>query len=190
MKIGDIKNIKIARKYADALMESAVEENIADKIYNDLIFVSETINTNPELYNALFNPVVTFEDKKYITDKVFAVHINKMTVDFISLLIENGRLNALNEIVNRFIAKYNELHNIVNPVIISAVELNENQKNKIIEKLQYKLSKKVVPEYQINPAIIGGLVFEIGDRTIDCSIKTKFDNMKKQLTKGNSYGND
>ena len=65
MKIGDIKNIKIARKYANALLESAVEADKADKVYNDLLFIAETINTNPELANALLNPVVKIEDKKF-----------------------------------------------------------------------------------------------------------------------------
>ena len=82
------------------------------------------------------------------------------------------------------------LNNIVKPQIISAVELNEEQKNRIINKLQTKLSKIIQPEYEIKPDIIGGLIIEIDDRTIDCSLKTKFDNMKKQLTKGNSYGNN
>ncbi|MCD7740132.1 MAG: F0F1 ATP synthase subunit delta, partial [Candidatus Gastranaerophilales bacterium] len=81
-------------------------------------------------------------------------------------------------------------NNIVKPVVISAIELEESQKNKIIEKLEYKLTKKVIPQYQVNPDIIGGLIFKIDDKTIDCSIKTKFDNMKQQLTKGNRYGND
>ena len=50
--------------------------------------------------------------------------------------------------------------------------------------------KTILPEYQINPEIIGGLVIELEDKTIDCSLKTKFENMKKQLTKGNRYGSN
>ena len=36
MKIGDIKNIKIARKYANALLESAIEADKSDKVYNSI----------------------------------------------------------------------------------------------------------------------------------------------------------
>ena len=60
----------------------------------------------------------------------------------------------------------------------------------LLSKLEIKLNKKVEPEYSVNADIIGGLIVEIGDKTIDCSLKTKFDNMQKQLTKGNKYGND
>lgn len=190
MKIGDIKNIKIARKYSNALIESAIEANKVSKIYDDLLFIAETIKSNEMLQNALLNPVVTMNDKKEIAEKVFAVHVDKITMDFILLLLDNNRLNIIDEVINQYSASYNEYRNIAKPVVISAIELNDNQKSRIIQKLEYKLSKKVEPEYTINPDIIGGLVIEIGDKTIDCSLKTKFDTMKKQLTKGNRYGNN
>ena len=106
------------------------------------------------------------------------------------LLIEANRTDALCEVLNQYEKSYNENNNIVKPIIISAIELNEQQKNKIVEKLQNKMIKTILPEYQINPEIIGGLVIELEDKTIDCSLKTKFENMKKQLTKGNRYGSN
>ena len=147
MKIGDIKNIKIARKYANALLESAIEADKADKVYNDLLFIAETINTNPELANALLNPVVKIEDKKSIADKIFSIHTDKITIDFIFILIDSNRLNVLDEIINQYSVIYNEANNIVKPLIISAIELDETQKQKIVEKLQNKLMKTVQPEY-------------------------------------------
>ncbi len=190
MITGDIKHIKTARKYSNALLETAIEAEKADKVYDDLLFVSETIKTNPGLSNALLNPIVLISDKKDIAEKIFSVHIEKITLDFIFLLIDKNRLNILNEVVNQYSKSFNELNNIANPVIISAIELEENQKSRITEKLENKLAKRIIPQYIINPDIIGGLIFEIGDKTIDCSIKTKFDNMKRQLTKGNRYGNN
>ena len=82
------------------------------------------------------------------------------------------------------------IHNIVKPIIISAIDLNEQQKQRLVSKLSLKLNKHIIPEYIINPQIIGGLIIELDDKTIDFSIQTKFENMKKQLTKGNRYGND
>ena len=68
--------------------------------------------------------------------------------------------------------------------------ITTEQKNRIVEKLQNKMSKTIIPEYQVNPDIIGGLIIEIEDKTVDCSLKTKFENMQKQLTKGNRYGSN
>ena len=36
--------------------------------------------------------------------------------------------------------------------------------------------------YQVNPDILGGLVVEIGDRTIDLSVSAKIAKMNKLLT--------
>lgn len=190
MKIGDIKNKKIARKYSNALLEMALEKDVVSKVYDDLTFVCETLNSNKQLEEVFYNPVISINDKKDIIEKLFSVHVDKITLDFLFLLIEANRTEALNEVLNQYSASFNEYNNVVKPVVISAVELNENQKSRIIEKLQNKMTKTIQPEYQINPEIIGGLVIEINDMTIDCSLKTKFENMKKQLTKGNRYGNN
>ena len=190
MKIGDVKNITAAKKYSNAIIATALEANNAEKIYQDLVFVSETIYSNKDLELFLYNPVVTYNDKKDTITRLFSPHIDTITLDFILLLLEKNRLDILKEIINQYIRSLNEHKNIVTPVVISAVELNDNQKTMIINKLQTKLSKQIVPEYEVSQDIIGGLVIELDDRTIDCSLKTKFENMKKQLTKGNNYGNN
>ena len=190
MKIDNVKYIKLAKKYANALIDLSLEANKADKVYEDLVFANETIKANNELSSFLYNPVVISNDKKEVITKIFSVHVDKITLDFLLLMVEQGRLNIINDVVSQYIYAYNRKRNIIKPQIISAVELDENQKNRIISKLQTKFSKNIIPEYQINPDIIGGLVVEIEDKTIDCSIKAKFDNIKKQLTKGNSYGNN
>ena len=190
MKIGDIKNKKIARKYSNALLDAAIEQNLSSKVYEDLVFVCETINSNEQLQEIFYSPIISHLDKIEIIQKLFAVHIEKITLDFLFLLIEANRTDALCEVLSQYEVSYNENNNIVKPVVISAIELNEIQKNKIVEKLQNKMTKTIIPEYKINPEIIGGLIIEIDDKTIDCCIKTKFENMQKQLTKGNRYGSN
>ncbi len=185
MKAGDIKNLKIARKYADAIYMSAKEANIEEKVLSDLIFTLETLSLNKELSDFLLSPLIKTEDKKDVIQKLFSPHTDKITTDFLNLLAEAQRLDALSEIVNKYKDKLNEAKNIEKPLVISAVELNESQKEQIKLKLQDKLNKTIEPEFITDEAIIGGLIVEIKDRTIDCSLKTKFENMRKELIKGN-----
>lgn len=190
MKIGDVKHIKTAKRYSNAIFKSAIELNLLDKIYNDLIFVDETISINSQLKSFLENPVISKEDKKDVLNRLFSPHVEKITVDFLFVLADSGRIDILKEVLNQFSDKYNEKNNIIKPQIVSAVELDENQKSKLMAKLEKKLSKKVIPEYIIDKDIIGGLIVEINDNTFDCSLKTKFYKMKQELTKGNRYGSD
>lgn len=190
MKIGDIKNKKIARKYAKALLDVATEDNALLKVKENLELINDTIKNNKQLSVVFYSPVIEIKDKKEIIKQIFEKYLTKSSLDFLFLLIDKNRTDILKETTEQYIQLINERNNIINPIIISAVELSDTQKNKIIEKLQTKMTKTIVPEYQINTDIIGGLIIEIEDKTIDCSLKTKFENMQKELTKGNKYGND
>lgn len=190
MKHTDIKNLKPAKKYASALFESAKEKDAAQSIQDNLVFITETLKTNPPLYSFLINPIIKADDKIDSVKKLFAVHIEEITLDFLGLIINAGRMDCINEILNCYERLYNDDRNIITPTIISAVELEPEQKNRIIEKLEHKSGKTINPAYVTNPEIIGGLVIEIDDTTLDFSVKNKFDNIKKQLTKGNNYGSN
>lgn len=190
MKITDVKNSLIAKKYANALFEMAKEGNCVQKANEDLIFVVETIITNEELKKFIYSPLIKKEDKKDVIERLFSTHIDKISLDFLKILADCGRIDVIEEILNQFTKVFDEENNIVKPVITSAVELTEVQKINIISKLQNKLSKNIQPEYVVNADIIGGLIIDIDDRTMDFSLKSKFDNMHKQLTKGNRYGNN
>ncbi|MBE7705376.1 MAG: ATP synthase F1 subunit delta [Cyanobacteria bacterium SIG29] len=190
MNIGDIKNIKIAKKYSNALFEASIEADNIEKIYNELIFVCEIIKTNNQLSTFLNSPLIKISDKKEVLQKLFSSHIDKILVDFLYLIADANRFDAIEEVFSQFSKIYNENRNVVKPLITSAVELSEMQKNNLLTKLEEKLNKKIEPEYVVKSDIIGGLIVEMDDKTIDCSLKTKFDNMKKQLTKGSKYGND
>ncbi len=190
MKNTDIKNYKISKKYANALFELSQEDQNIEKVYDDLIFTDETIKTNENLAQFLFSPVIKKEDKKEVINKLFSMHICKTTLDFLFLLVDSDRIDVIADILNQFSSSYNASKNIVKPLIKSAVELNPEQKKAVEYKLQSKLNKKIEPEYIIDEDIIGGLVIAIEDKTIDCSLKNKFDNMQKHLIKGNTYGNN
>ena len=190
MRTNEIKNIRIAKRYANALFDSAVEEGKSIKIYDDLVFIQETIDSNEELKSVLSNPTISITDKKEIVRKIFAIHTEKISIDFIYLLLENSRLDCLNGVIECYNQSENKRNNVVVPLITSAIELSEKQKESLIAKLTSKMNKTIKPVYKVNSEIIGGLVIEIDDKTIDCSIAAKFENMKRQLTKGKKYGSD
>lgn len=184
MRTIDVKNINIAKKYATALFE-ITEGNKAEVVMQNLIFIDETLRTNEQLFSFFNNPIITRDDKKDVAQKIFAIHIEKDVLDLLFVLIDNARIDAFNEIVNQYSSQFNIKENIVEPNIISAVELTEEQKQKVIAKLQNKLNKQIIPNYIIDENIIAGMIIEIDDKVIDFSLKEKFEQVQKQLVKGN-----
>ncbi len=59
--------------------------------------------------------------------------------------------------------------------------MNESAKQKLKEKLEQKLNKTLIIEFDTNKSLIAGFVVKIDDEVIDASYATKFENMRKQL---------
>lgn len=51
-----------------------------------------------------------------------------------------------------------------------------------VTKSQYSQGKKLKVRNEVNPEILGGLVVEIGNRTIDLSVSSKIAKLNKLLT--------
>jgi len=105
--------------------------------------------------------------------------------NFLSLLAEHNRLGALEPVCENFGKIMSAYRGEVELIVTSAAPLD----NKIIKQLETTISKssyvkqnqklKVVPK--VNPDIRGGLIVEIGDRTIDLSVAAKMARMNKLL---------
>ena len=83
------------------------------------------------------------------------------------------------------VAAYKEdldkINNIQRVEVVSAIELDDNSKQKIIDKLQHRLQKNVIAQWQTDEEIIGGLVVKINDDVIDSSLKNKLENLSKNI---------
>lgn len=175
-----IKNLKPAKRYAEALMELSCDTLSYDKIYEDLNFVLNTISQNQDLADFLNSPPVSKADKKDVLDKIFKGKIEEPVLSFLFLLNENSRLGILRDIFSAFKNFVDEEKNIINADIISAVELNEVQKQNLVSKLQNKTGKAINPEYKLDNTIMGGFIIKINDTVIDLSLKNRIENLKKK----------
>lgn len=180
----DIKQIKAARNYSNALYETSKEQEKSEKVLSELEYIVDLINKNEQLKEFLNNPVITKEDKKNVLIQVFEGVISPVTMDFLMLLNDSSRLNILETVLSVFSKRIDGELNIERPLVTSAVELSEEYKNIITQKLEMKLRAKVLPKFEVEPEIIGGLIIEARDKTLDFSLNTKFKNMTKQLIKG------
>ena len=67
--------------------------------------------------------------------------------------------------------------------VISAVEMKEDAKNRLKQKLEEKLKKSVMINFEQDAEIIAGLVIRIGDSVIDNSLRHKLEDLSKEMIK-------
>lgn len=180
-----MKNIQIsltAKNYADALVKLGQDNVISyDDILNNLEIISEICSKSKDLTDVLENPAISDETKFSIIDEVFTKSVNEKIRDFLKILIEKKRFKELEGIVAAYQEELDKINNLQRVEVISAIELDDNSKQKIIEKLQNRLQKNVIAQWQTDEEIIGGLVVKINDDVIDSSLKNKLENLSKNI---------
>ena len=181
LKNTDNKLIPLAKRYSEALTEVAKNKNELDTVWADLQTVEESITSVKEMANFLSHPVIPVFEKKDMVKSVFEGKINNDVLNLLYILLEKNKINLLSTILYCFEESMDEAKNILKVGVVSAVEIDEDLKHKLQEKLESKLNKSVKFDFETKPEIIAGVVLKIQDKVIDGSMAAKLEGFKKAL---------
>ena len=181
LKNTDNKLIPLAKRYSEALTEVAKNKNELDTVWTDLQTVEESITSVKEMANFLSHPVIPVFEKKDMVKSVFEGKINNDVLNLLYILLEKNKINLLSTILYCFEESMDEAKNILKVGVVSAVEIDEDLKHKLQEKLENKLNKLVKFDFETKPEIIAGVVLKIQDKVIDGSMAAKLESFKKAL---------
>lgn len=169
----------IARPYASALFDLALEAKSVVQVEASLDGVAALIQSNDEFANLLANPVVTADKKITIVDAIVGkAKIDAMVANFIKTVARNGRLFVLPTIIVAFKDLAAQQRDELRAEVISAVPLSKKQLSDLAKTLKTKMGKTVTLDVNVDPSLIGGLIVKVGSQMIDSSLKTKLTAMK------------
>ena len=177
----DIKNMKVAKRYAQALCESAID-NI-DEINENLALIDEVIFANPDFMTFFSHPIVSLKDKKETIDEALNGKVNEKALNFMHTLLDESRFDIFKTIYSVFQKEVDEIKNKQRVEVLSVIDLDEEEINKIKEKLNQKINKEIIITPKKDESILGGLVVKLEGKIIDLSLKTKFDDLIKHIKK-------
>lgn len=176
-----MKNTVVSERYAQALFDLSKSDNSTDKIYEDLKMIAESLREYPELKTLLSHPVISNQDKKDMFNQIFSGKISKFTANVIMLLIDKKRESLIPEVAELYREMYNNLHSKVVADVYTSVEIGQAELSLLRKKLELYLNKQVEIDTHVDQSVIGGVLVKIGDRVIDGTLRTKFENMAKSL---------
>ena len=179
-------NIRIAKRYAKALIEIAEELKKLDRITQDVQLIDSMIRSSRDLQLFLKSPIIREDKKREIIQEIFAdSRVDPIVLKFILLLVEKKREDLLHDIVKVYQELYDEKVGVVTAEVITALDLNGNERKKIEKKiLELTGAKKVKAIYKVDPSILGGIIIKIGDTVYDASIKRRIQLLREQLIYG------
>jgi len=175
---------KVSNRYALSLLSIALEKNILDKVYNDVNLLIKTFNENDELQRVIESPVIRPEMKISILGEIFSRKIDKETLRFIHFIIEKRREEILYSVAKRFTELRNKHLGIVELLVRTAFELNDDQKKILKKRFEKILNKKTIMNFKVDNNLIGGFIAQVGDTVYDASMKHQLELLKKEFIQG------
>ncbi len=177
------ENLTIARPYAEAAYACAKENNCISSwetmlqgmalACSDEVFLSALKNSaSPESASTLLCNLLSQGEVNLL---------NEYGQNFISLLSENGRFEAVPEVYSEFVRLKEKDQKIVEAEVVSARPLDPGYLKQIADKIESRYGCKAKISTKIDPGIIGGAILKIGDEVIDASVKTSLESLSSTL---------
>lgn len=172
----------IARRYAKALFSLAVEKNRIEPWGESLLAIGRAVDASPELRDVLQNPAYGREARAAVVSRLAeSLQLEAEPAALLHLLGERNRLGGLSAIVGA----YRELADVelgrLRARVTSAVPLDDAAIQAIAEKLSASTQKKVLVERAVDPAVLGGVVAQVGSVVYDGSIRTQLEDLRSTL---------
>ena len=173
----------IARPYAEALFKAvltdpSVDLNSTSAWVDELAFIA----ASPELQQFADNPKTTNDQAFEVIAGVAKSPLTNAALNFLRVLIENGRLNVLPEIANQFNALKNARSGSSDAVVYSAFPIEGAALADLAVTLERRFGRKLNLSVELEPGLIGGVRVVVGDEVLDTSVKARLEQMKIALT--------
>ncbi len=174
----------VSNVYGDALFELALEQQRLDDYLDEAQCIKEALADNPDFPQVMTHPKVTKEDKLNTLEAVFKGRVSDEVVGLMRMVVEKSHFADMPDILDYFIARVMEEKNIGVATVVTAVELDAQQKEaveaRLLETTPYVSFHM---SYSVQPSLIGGMVIRIGDRVVDSSVASKLELLARELSK-------
>ena len=169
----------LAARYAGALFDLAKAQGELDDTAADLLKLSQACDESGDLRRLIESPVIGRDDQgKAMMALAEKLGLKRLTKNFIGLLSSNRRLFALRQITDNYTALSAEERGEVPAEVISAVELTPSQQTRLEGKLKSAIGSDIVIAFQIDAALLGGIVVKVGSLMVDNSLRSKLQHMQ------------
>jgi|AntAceMinimDraft_16_1070373.scaffolds.fasta_scaffold18859_3 F-type H+-transporting ATPase subunit delta len=176
-----MKTTKITTRYAKALFELAIEQNIAEQVNKDMQFIIDIYKSNKDFKLMLLNPTIKPDKKQNILKKIFENHLHKVSLNFLIIITHKRREAFINGIAGQFINLYKEYKGIKTIALKTAVKVDDNIRKNLILLLKKQTNSEIELIEKTDKNLIGGFILSTDDKQFDSSISNKLQRISKEL---------
>ncbi|MBM3441937.1 MAG: ATP synthase F1 subunit delta [Bacteroidetes bacterium] len=177
-----MRQYKVAHRYAKALFQLALEGGSLEAVHSDMQLIGGL--GHAEFSRMMVSPIIKSDAKAKAFATVFGNRISPLTASFFNLVFRKGRSLSLSEIQASFEAMYLDYKGVVVAELTTALPASDAVKEDMrrrLEALPQMAGKKVILHDRVDPSIIGGYVLQLGDHSLDASIRRDLRTIQTQF---------
>lgn len=170
---------KLSRRYARAVFELAAgrEEAVAAELDGFLRAYED-----PDLRKVLENPALDQDRRRDIVVEVARLlALSDLARNFLSLLVTRDRLAGLPSIARRYHRLLDDSRGRINAKVIVSQALTGERRESLGSVVSTMTGKTAILTEEVDPAIIGGIIVEVGGKVYDGSVRTQLQSLRENI---------
>ena len=171
-------------RYARALLKSATDNKIEDRVYQEMMQLAHSYIDVPQLRQTIDNPMLSAENKeKMLIIAAGGDSISPLTKAFIGLVLKEDRENMIQFMANSYVTLYRKQKNVIRGKLTTAVAVAPETEQKMRRMVESRTQGTVEFESEVNPDIVGGFILDYDTYRMDASVKSRLNTILNTLKK-------
>jgi F-type H+-transporting ATPase subunit delta len=171
----------IVSAYAQSLFGLASAEEMTDRVEEELHELERLYQANPEMKEFINNPTIRAEGKKDALVELLGDKLSRITLNHMYLLVDQERGRMLPKVAEEFYRLASEARAKVTAEVVTAVPIADSTREQLGETLRRMTKKDVYLRARVDDSILGGAIVRVGDKVLDGSVRSKLNQLKKQM---------
>ena len=174
---------EIGTVYGDSLYELAKDESLDQSIGAQLKVLQVSFQQEPDFIRLLSSPSLTKAERCQILDDSFRGKVHPYLLNFMKILTEKNYIRYFSDCCDAYTERYNQDNGILSVTAVTAVALNEAQKEKLSQKLTQLTGKEILLRCRIDPSVYGGVRLDYDGKRLDDTVSHRLDAIRELLNK-------
>ena len=170
----------VARVYSEAFLNAA-GDNPQEALEEFTSFMDDVLTNNPEFQGLITSPYFNRDEKRAMIERVMGRFASEKFTNFLRVLADHERLDLLPLILHQSHVMNEQRQGKRRVEVRTAVELKDDQLEKIRRQLNEQFSFEPVLVPTVDPSLIGGIVIQVGDTIYDSSLRSRMKQLAERL---------
>jgi F-type H+-transporting ATPase subunit delta len=177
------KYLAVARVYSQAILDLAEQQGIAEQVGEELAEISGFVAENEEFANFLGSPLVDAGERQVAIEKIFRGRASDLLVNALQVVNRKERMVLVQAIAETYRQELRDLRGRVDVLVKTPVALSAVLREQLWRAVAHFTGKQPELHEKVDPALLGGMVVQVGDDKIDASVASKLTAMSAALSR-------